>query len=61
MHDELYEDILSFVQTSEEISISMIQRQYRIGFNRSARIIEKLELDGIIAPAQGSKPRKVLR
>jgi len=61
MHDELYEDILNFVKTSEEISISMIQRQYRIGFNRSARIIEKLELDGIIAPAQGSKPRKVLR
>jgi len=61
MHDELYEDILNFVKTNEEISISMIQRQYRIGFNRSARIIEKLELDGIIAPAQGSKPRKVLR
>jgi len=61
LHDELYEDILNFVKTSEEISISMIQRQYRIGFNRSARIIEKLELDGIIAPAQGSKPRKVLR
>jgi S-DNA-T family DNA segregation ATPase FtsK/SpoIIIE len=61
VEDELYPEILNFVKTSEEISISMLQRKYSIGFNRSARIIEKLELDGIIAPAQGSKPRKVLR
>jgi len=39
----------------------MLQRKYRIGFNRSARLIEQLELNGLIAPAQGSKPRKVLR
>ena len=61
LDDELYPQILDFVQAQEEISISMIQRKYAIGFNRSARIIEKLELDGVIAPAQGSKPRKVLR
>jgi S-DNA-T family DNA segregation ATPase FtsK/SpoIIIE len=61
LNDELYPQILEFVQLQEEISISMIQRKYAIGFNRSARIIEKLELDGVIAPAQGSKPRKVLR
>ena len=59
--DELYDEILNFIKTKNEISISMIQRQYRIGFNRSARIIEKLEMDGLLAPAQGSKPRKVLR
>lgn len=58
--DELYETVLEFIKKVDEISISMLQRQYRIGFNRSARIIEKLELDGLIAPAQGSKPRKVL-
>ncbi len=59
--DELYPEIVEWLKTTDEISISMLQRQYRIGFNRSARIIEQLEMDGIIAPAQGSKPRKVLR
>ena len=59
--DELYPQVLEFIKQNDEISISMIQRQYRIGFNRSARLIEKLEGQGLIAPAQGSKPRKVLR
>ncbi len=59
--DDLYKDVLEFVKTNDEVSISMIQRYFRIGFNRSARLIEKLELDGVIAPAQGAKPRKVLR
>jgi S-DNA-T family DNA segregation ATPase FtsK/SpoIIIE len=58
--DELYEQVREFVLSVDEISISMLQRHYRIGFNRSARLIEKLELDGLVAPAQGSKPRKVL-
>ncbi len=59
--DDLYDQVREFIKTTDEISISMLQRHYRIGFNRSARLIEKLELDGLIAPAQGSKPRKVLR
>ncbi|NDD55516.1 hypothetical protein EBZ39_16905, partial [bacterium] len=59
--DDLYGQVCDFVRGLDEISISMLQRQYRIGFNRSARLIEKLETDGIIAPAQGSKPRKVIR
>ncbi len=58
--DELYGQVRTLISTMDEISISMIQRHYRIGFNRSARLIEKLEMDGLIAPAQGSKPRKVL-
>ncbi len=58
--DELYVDVLAFVKTVDEISISSLQRQYRIGFNRSARIIDQLEQAGLLAPAQGSKPRKVL-
>jgi S-DNA-T family DNA segregation ATPase FtsK/SpoIIIE len=61
LEDDLYEQVRDFIKTMDEISISMIQRHYRIGFNRSARLIEKLELEGLIAPAQGSKPRKVLR
>lgn len=60
-HDELYDDIRSFVKTIDEVSISMLQRKYRIGFNRSARIIEKLEIEGAIAPSQGGKTRKVIR
>lgn len=58
--DELYEQVLAFVKTVDDISISSLQRQYRIGFNRSARMIDQLEQDGLLAPAQGSKPRKVL-
>ena len=61
IEDELYGNVLELIRSMDEISISMIQRHYRIGFNRSARLIERLELDGLIAPAQGSKPRKVLR
>jgi S-DNA-T family DNA segregation ATPase FtsK/SpoIIIE len=57
--DGLYGQVCDYVRGLDEISISMLQRQYRIGFNRSARLIEKLELDGLVAPAQGSKPRKV--
>lgn len=59
--DPLYDDVCDFLQTVEEVSISLLQRKYRVGFNRSARLIEMLERDGHIAPAQGSKPRRVLR
>ena len=58
--DDIYGDVREHVQTLQEVSISMLQRRFRIGFNRSARLIEQLESSGIIAPAQGSKPRKVL-
>lgn len=61
LEDELYDEIRNFVQTIDEVSISMLQRKYRIGFNRSARIIEQLELDGLVAPSQGGKTRKVIR
>ncbi len=61
IEDALYPDVLEFIQMIDDISISGLQRRYRIGFNRSARIIEKLELDGLLAPAQGSKPRKILK
>ncbi|MBD3231412.1 DUF87 domain-containing protein [Candidatus Dependentiae bacterium] len=59
--DDLYPEIIEFIKDRDEISISQLQRFYKIGFNRSAKIIERLEMDGIIAPAQGSKPRKILR
>jgi len=58
--DDLYPEVCTFLETVDEVSISLLQRKYRVGFNRSARLIEMLERDGKIAPAQGSKPRKVL-
>jgi S-DNA-T family DNA segregation ATPase FtsK/SpoIIIE len=58
--DELYDEIRIFVKTVDEVSISMMQRKYRIGFNRSARIMEKLEMDGLVAPSRGGKMRKVI-
>ena len=59
--DPLYNEVCEYLNDVDEISISSLQRKYRVGFNRSARLIEMLERDGHIAPAQGSKPRRVLR
>jgi S-DNA-T family DNA segregation ATPase FtsK/SpoIIIE len=59
--DELYHDVLKFLQEAEEISISLLQRKFRIGYNRSARIIEMLESQGRIMPSEGGKTRKVIR
>jgi len=59
--DELYDDVIGFLKSIDEVSISLLQRRYRIGFNRSARLIEKLERDGVVAPQHGSKMRKVVR
>ena len=60
LDDDLYPEICGIIKSLDDISISSLQRRYRIGFNRSARLIERLELDGLIAPAQGSKARKIL-
>jgi DNA segregation ATPase FtsK/SpoIIIE, S-DNA-T family len=59
--DELYDQIVTYLQEVDEVSISMVQRRFKIGYNRSARIIEALQAQGKIMPAQGSKPRKVIR
>lgn len=59
--DVLYEEVLQFLSTVEEISISLLQRRFRIGYNRSARIIDMLESQGFIMPADGGKTRKVVR
>ncbi len=58
--DELYEEIREFVLTKEEMSASMIQRKFEIGYPRAGRIVDQLERDGILSPADGSKPRKVI-
>ena len=58
--DPLLPDIIVYIQKQEEISISSIQRVFRIGYNRSARIIDALEMRGIIGPCGQGKMRKVI-
>jgi len=59
--DELYDEVLLFLKGVNEISISLLQRKFRIGYNRSARIIDMLESAGIIMPAEHGKIRKVIK
>lgn len=58
--DSLLEAAIEFVIQSEKASTSMVQRKFKIGYNRAARIIEEMEARGIVGPSQGSKPREVL-
>jgi S-DNA-T family DNA segregation ATPase FtsK/SpoIIIE len=59
-HDERYDDAVALVTQQGQASISMVQRHLRIGYNRAARIIETMEREGVIGPADGAKPREVL-
>lgn len=58
--DVLYNEILDYAVRMGQISASLIQRKYSIGYNRAARIIDQFEEEGIVGPAKGSKPRDVL-
>ena len=58
--DELLSDAIETVVRAEQASVSMLQRRFRIGYNRAARIIDMMEARGIIGPADGSRPRQVL-
>jgi S-DNA-T family DNA segregation ATPase FtsK/SpoIIIE len=59
--DPTYEQALSLLHEMRQISVSMIQRRMRIGYNRAARIVERMERDGYVGGADGAKPREVLR
>jgi S-DNA-T family DNA segregation ATPase FtsK/SpoIIIE len=59
-YDEKYDDAVALISKTRQASISMIQRHLRIGYNRAARIIEMMEQEGIVGPADGAKPREVL-
>ena len=59
-YDERYDDAIALVSKTREASISLIQRHLRIGYNRAARMIERMEQEGIIGPADGVKRRQVL-
>lgn len=58
--DPVYQEALQVVMESGSASASMLQRRLRVGYNRAANLIDELEKNGIVGPAQGSKPRKVL-
>ena len=58
--DELMEDAVLTVLQAEQASVSMLQRRFRIGYNRAARIIDLMEERGIVGPQDGSRPRTVL-
>ena len=59
-HDEKYDEAVALVTRTRQASISMVQRHLRIGYNRAARIIETMEKEGVVGPADGAKPREVL-
>ena len=59
-YDDRYDEILAWVSTAKTVSASLLQRRFKLGYPRAARIVETLEAEGVIGPAQGSKPRKVL-
>ncbi len=58
--DPLYNEIVDFAIQTGKVSASLLQRRFRLGYNRAARIVDLLEERGIIGPANGSKPREVL-
>jgi S-DNA-T family DNA segregation ATPase FtsK/SpoIIIE len=58
--DELYDQALAIVSEMKTVSISILQRKMSIGYNRSARMIERMEREGLVGPANGMKPRDVL-
>lgn len=58
--DPLYKEVIDFCNETGKVSASLLQRRFRLGYNRAARIVDLLEEDGIIGPQIGSRPRDVL-
>ncbi len=59
LHDEMYEQAVQLVAESRQASISWLQRRLRVGYNRAARMIERMEREGLVSPADGVRPREV--
>lgn len=60
VEDDLYGDAVDLVVEMQTASVSMLQRRFRIGYSRAARLIDEMELRGVVGPYEGSKPRNVL-
>jgi S-DNA-T family DNA segregation ATPase FtsK/SpoIIIE len=58
-YDEMYDHAVALVTESRQASISMVQRRLRVGYNRAARMIERMEQEGVVGRADGAKPREV--
>lgn len=58
--DERYDEVIAWVASQKEVSASLLQRKFRLGYPRAARMIEIFEAEGVVGPANGSKPRQVL-
>jgi DNA segregation ATPase FtsK/SpoIIIE, S-DNA-T family len=61
VNDELYEEAVELITDMQTASVSMLQRRFRIGYTRAARLIDEMEARGIVGPYEGSKPRVVLQ
>ena len=60
LSDELYDQAVQLVTTSRQASISWVQRKLRVGYNRAARMIERMERDGVVSASDNGRPREVL-
>jgi S-DNA-T family DNA segregation ATPase FtsK/SpoIIIE len=58
--DEKYDEAVELITELGQASISLVQRYLKVGYNRAARMIERMEAEGIVGPSDGVKPRKVL-
>lgn len=58
--DELYDEAVNLVLEQQSASVSMLQRRFRIGYARAARIVDQMEMRGVVGPPDGSRPRQVL-
>jgi S-DNA-T family DNA segregation ATPase FtsK/SpoIIIE len=59
-YDEFYDAAVQIVTETRQASISMLQRRMRVGYNRAARMIERMEREGVVGPSDGIKPRDVI-
>jgi S-DNA-T family DNA segregation ATPase FtsK/SpoIIIE len=60
LNDPLYDEAVEFVIDSQKVSVSSVQRRFRIGYNRAANLVEAMEQAGVVSPSEVNGTRKVL-